>query len=303
MRLKFLSADDPREAAFRAAVQLGPSAVLVENEANADGSFAGLIDGAAERPALDPIEVVEDALNFHDAPPRLVLRLIERKVRKADALHLLESGLKALLKFSALPHAARARLMLVGPPAAGKTTLVGKLAARGTTPVARVLTTDIHRPGGVEQLAEFVAVLGIDPERVDPTAPGFTASDLTVPESGPLLIDTAGLDAADTAGFAALGRLAEQTGAEPMLALPAMLDASEARLFAQAALAIGAKRVVVTRLDIAPRLGALIAAADAGLAVSAGSITQHFAFGLKPLTATVLAHHILELAAEKARPE
>ncbi|HEV2673849.1 MAG TPA: hypothetical protein VGV37_04860 [Aliidongia sp.] len=294
MRLKFLLAQDSREAAFRAAVQLGPSAVLVGDEANADGNFAGLIDGAAERPALSAIEVVEDALNFHDAPPRFVHRLIERKVRKGDALHLLESGLKALLKFSGLPQAGRTRLLLIGPPAAGKTTLIGKLAARGTTPVARVLTTDIDRPGGVGQLAEFVSVLGIDPEQIDLAAP-----DVSVPATGPLLIDTAGLDAADTAGFAALGRLALQTSTEPVLVLPALLDAGEARLFAESALAIGAKRVIVTRLDIARRLGALLAAADAGLAISAGSITQHFAFGLKPLSATVLAHHILELAAEK----
>jgi flagellar biosynthesis protein FlhF len=298
MRLKFLSAEDSREAAFRAAVQLGPSALLVDEEANADGNFASVIDGGAERPALSPMEVVEDALNFHDAPPRLVHRLIERKVRKGDALHLLESGLKALLKFSALPQAGRTRLMLVGPPAAGKSTLVGKLAARGTTPVARVLTTDITRPGGVEQLAEFVTVLGIDPERVDPAQ-----QDLFVPATGPLLIDTAGLDAADTEGFAALGKLAERTAAEPILVIPALLDAGEARLFAESALAIGAKRVIATRLDIARRVGALIAAADAGLAISAGSITQHFSFGLKPLSPTVLAHHILELAADKAPPE
>ena len=294
MRLKFLPADDSREAAFRAALQLGPSAVLVANEANDDGNFAGLIDGDAERPALSSADVAEDVLNFHDAPPRLVYRLLERKVRKADAFHLLESGLKALLKFSTLPQAARTRLMLVGPPAADKTTLIGKLAARGTTPVARVLTTDIVRPGGVEQLVEFLTVLGIDPERVDLMAP-----EVSVPATGPLLIDTAGLDAADTEGFAALGRLAAATGAEPVLVIPALLDASEARAFAEAALAIGAKRVIATRLDIARRLGALLAAADAGLAIAGGSVTQHFAFGLKPLSATVLTNHILELATSK----
>jgi flagellar biosynthesis protein FlhF len=294
MRLKFLPADDPREAAFRAAVQLGPAAVLVAEEANADGNFAGLIDGDAHRQPMSSADVVEDALNFHDAPPRFVHRLIERKVRKADSFHLLESGLKALLKFQPLPQAGRSRLMLVGPPAAGKTTLIGKLAARGTTPVARVLTTDIDRPGGVEQLAEFLAVLGIDPERIDLTVP-----DVSMPATGPLLIDTAGLDAADTEGFAAMGRLAAATGAEPVLVIPAILDAAEARLFARSALAIGARRVIVTRLDIARRLGALLAAADAGLAIAGGSITQHFAFGLKPLSATVLTNHILELAITK----
>jgi len=294
MRLKFLPAEDPREAAFTAAVHLGPAAVLVGDDANADGNFAGLVDNDALRPPMSSADVVEDALYFHDAPPRFVHRLIERKVRKSDSFHLLESGLKALLKFSPLPVAARSRLMLVGPPAAGKTTLIGKLAARGTTPVARVLTTDIERPGGVEQLAEFLAVLGIDPEKIDLMAP-----EVTVPATGPLLIDTGGLDAADTAGFAAMGRLAAATGAEPVLVIPAILDAGEARIFAESALAIGAKRVVVTRLDIARRLGALLAAADAGLAIAGGSVTQHFAFGLKPLTPTVLTNHILELAITK----
>jgi len=294
MRLKFLPAEDPREAAFRASVHLGPAAVLVGDDANADGHFAGIIDGDAPRAAVSSAAVVEDVLNFHDAPPRLVHRIVDRKVRKADSFHLLESGLKAFLKFQAMPQPGRSRLMLVGPPAAGKTTLIGKLAARGTRPVARVLTTDIDRPGGVEQLAEFLAVLGIDPERID-----LAADHWPLPAEGPLLIDTAGLDAADRAGFAAMGKLAAAAQAEPVLVLPAILDAGEARIFAESALAIGAKRVVVTRLDIARRLGALLAAADAGLAIAGGSVTQHFAFGLKPLTPAVLTNHILELAISK----
>lgn len=78
--------------------------------------------------------------------------------------------------------------------------------------------------------------------------------------------------------------------------LAATTDAGEARDLAEAALAVGARRFVVTRLDIARRLGAVLAAADAGLALAGCSVTPHFAYGLRHLTPVVLAEHLLDLA-------
>jgi len=283
MRLKFIDADDEREAAFLAALASG--AELPPGE---DGVAALL--GAPEPRAIGPADIVEAVLHFNGAAPALIQAVLGRR-RRGEPRALLAAGLKAALKFGKLPEPGRSRLMLIGPPAAGKTTMMAKLAARGRAPTATVLSTDGERPGGIAQLADPMQVLGIEPQRLDPAA--------APPQiEGPLLIDTAGGAAED--GFQALAGLVQALAVEPVLVLPATIDADEARKFAEAALAIGASRLLVTRLDIARRLGGPLAAAAAGLALVGGSVTPNFAYGLKPLGPAALAGHLLRLAEQRA---
>jgi flagellar biosynthesis protein FlhF len=286
MRLRFVDVDDEREAAFLAAVALGPSGQPQ------DGAVKG------ERPALGAADIVEAVLRFHDAPADLVHKVLKHRQRRPDAARLLAAGLKSALSFTRLPEAARCRLMLIGPPAAGKTTMMAKLAARGQAPLATVYSTDGDRPGGIEQLADPMGILGIEPERLDVAVE-------TMPETaggqGALLVDTGGTDPA--IGFEALGWLARTLAVEPVLVLPATIDADEARKFAVAALAIGASKLLITRLDMARRLGGPLTAAACGLALVGGSVTPHFAYGLKSLGPEALAGHLLSLAQRRAAAE
>jgi flagellar biosynthesis protein FlhF len=282
MRLKFVDAEDQREAAFLAALASGAEIPP------GDGGIAALL-GAAEPRAIGPADIVEAVLHFNGAAPALIQAVLGRR-RRGEPDKLLAAGLKSVLKFGRLPDPARSRLMLIGPPAAGKTTMMAKLAARGRAPTATVFSTDGERPGGIAQLADPLQVLGIEPERLDPTAP--------IQIAGSVLIDTAGSAAED--GFAALGELARAMSVEPVLVLPATIDADEARKFARAAQVIGARSLLVTRLDIARRLGGPLAAAETGLALVGGSVTPNFAYGLKPLGAAALAGHLLRLAEQRA---
>ena len=284
MRLRFVDAEDEREAAFLAALALG-AGLLPE-----EGEISALLGEAGAGQAIGPADIVEAVLHFHGAGPALVQAVLGKR-RRGEAASLLTAGLKAALKFARLPDPARSRLMLIGPPAAGKTTMMAKLAARGRAPAATVLSTDGERPGGIAQLADPMHVLGIEPERLDPdTAPPQIA--------GPLLVDTAG--GAAEAGFAALGDLARTLSVEPVLVLPATIDVDEARKFAEAARSIGADKLLITRLDMARRLGGPLAAAETGLALVGGSVTPNFAYGLKPLGAAALAGHLLRLAEQRA---
>ena len=279
MRLKFVDAEDKREAAFLAALAL-----------DAEGGLAALLGESGEARTIGPADIAEAVLHFHGASPALMHAVLGRR-RRGDADKLLAAGLKAALKFGRLPDPGRSRLMLIGPPAAGKTTMMAKLAARGRAPAATVFSTDGERPGGIAQLADPLHVLGIEPRRLDPAA--------APPQiEGPVLIDTAGTGADD--GFAALGELARAMSVEPVLVLPATIDADEARKFALAAQAIGTGALLVTRLDIARRLGGPLAAAETGLALVGGSVTPNFAYGLKPLGAAALAGHLLRLAEQRA---
>jgi flagellar biosynthesis protein FlhF len=230
-------------------------------------------------------------LRYHDAPPDLINHVRACRRRGADPVRLLAAGLKSALAFAKLPDAAHCRMMLIGPPAAGKTTMMAKLAGRGTAPAATVFTTDCDRPGGMEQLADPLSILGIEAARLD-----IAAESIPWPadETGPLLVDTGGIDAA--AGFEPHGRLARMLGAEPVLVLPATIDRDEAGKFAQAARAIGAEKLLISHLDMARRLGGPLTAAAAGLAIIGGSVTPQFAYGLKFLTPSALAAHLFALA-------
>jgi flagellar biosynthesis protein FlhF len=289
MRLKFFDADDQRHAALLVANALGPRAILIGDSSDAHGQFVSIVNDDAEAPAKGGAPTAEAVLHYHDVPNSLAHRILTGRRRRTAERDRLATGLRANLTFARLPPAERTRLMLIGPPAAGKTTLMGKLAVRGGAPVATVLSTDWERPGGLEQLADSMTILGIDVTPLDLDAP---AEDLT----GPLLIDTAGTEPGTHGDFTKLGRLAQALAVEPVLVLPAYIDAEQAEAFAVAAIAIGAKKLLITRLDMARRLGGPVAAAATGLAIAGASVSPNFAYGLKDLTAEPLTDHLTDLA-------
>jgi len=93
------------------------------------------------------------------------------------------------------------------------------------------------------------------------------------------------------------------SGADIVLALPADLDTAEAEALGAWTGDLGARLMIATRLDLARRLGAVLAAADAGgLAPIAASLAPHFAYGLAPLTAAALARRILGGVSSAAPP-
>ena len=276
MRLRFLNHSDEAGASL---------------ELDSSSPAAELADFGLGREPRSTAERVEAALYRHDAPRDLVEKILSRRAN-VDAAKYLASGLKHALKFQPIRRDNHARLLVMGPPGAGKSTVVAKLASREGLRPPTVLTTDVDRPGGIEQLAEFLAVLGIEPRKL------HSADELLtdfVSDVAPLLVDTVGTDSGNTEGIVALGKLASELNLEPILVLPAVFDSVEARDFAEAAQSIGVQRIIVTRLDIARRLGAVLTTADAGLALGGASVTPHFAFGLRPLSASILARHILSL--------
>jgi hypothetical protein len=59
--------------------------------------------------------------------------------------------------------------------------------------------------------------------------------------------------------------------------------------------------LVVTRFDMVRRVGGVLGAAMQGVALVAVSVTPNFAYGLRPLTAEVLARRLLSGALDEAR--
>lgn len=210
----------------------------------------------------------------------------------------------AAVRFATLPLAAGdAPLLLSGPPGAGKTLSVVRLATRlvmaGTKPL--VVTTDGQRAGATEQLAAFTRVLGL--KLLVASTPAALQRALAHREDGaPVLVDSAGSDLFDPAQAEALSALAGAIGARIALVLPAGLDPAEAADIAAAHVALGCNLLLATKLDAARRIGSVLAAAEAGCALAEAGIGAGAADGMVPFTPDLLARRLMQVPQSAAHP-
>ena len=108
-----------------------------------------------------------------------------------------------------------------------------------------------------------------------------------------MLIDTSGINPFQGREVAALAELLRASRAEPVLVLPAGLDGEDSVEIAANFAAIGARRLMVSKLDTTRRLGSILAAADIGLAFAGASVGREIGPGTTPLSAAGLARVLL----------
>ena len=230
-------------------------------------------DGVEVTAALEPAEDAAPAPAPVEEPGRREL-LAYHGVPAATAARLgagpLPFALSAALKFGRLSLTAGARpLLLAGPPGAGKTLTAARLATRlvmaGTAPL--VITADGRRAGATEQLAAFTRLLGLTLlVASNPITLGRALARRQ--EGAPVLIDAPGCDLFNPSDAEELRSLCATADATMALVLPAGLDAGEAADLASVHAEAGAELLIATRLDVARRLGGVLAAAGAGLALA-----------------------------------
>jgi flagellar biosynthesis protein FlhF len=194
-------------------------------------------------------------------------------------------------------------LLLVGPPGAGKTVSIAKLATRAVMagrPV-RLVTADTVRAGGIEQLEAFARVLRLQLHRAESAqrlAPLAAAG-----ESGELLlIDSPGINPYSAGDRRELSQLISLSGAEPVLVLPAGGDAVDTVEMARIFRDLGTSRMIVTRLDMVQRLGSVVACAAAlRLGFAEAGTSSNVAKGLTAFNPVVLARLILPKPTQESR--
>lgn len=310
MRLRSFTAETMTEAMRQVRELLGDDAVIVSTH-GVDGGKGVRVTAAIERDdsetvlagnvgqhmPSEPARAIGEALGYHGTPQRIVERLTDAVQGSDDEpLPALSHALESSFPFTPLPDCGGGPpLALVGPPGAGKTISIAKLAARailGGSQV-RVITTDGFRAGGTEQLATLTEVLGTDLHTA--TSPNELRQVVKPGDPGEcVLVDTAGINPFSKDDVTYLAELTNSVGAEPVLTLAAGGDAADALEIGEVFSAIGATRLLVTRLDTARRLGAILAAVDGGgLGFSDVSINPHVSRGLRPLDPQALARLLL----------
>lgn len=299
--------------------ELGPDAVIISTTDAPDGGVE--VRAAAERGAVQPnpetpqtalarrdsardsargngddgLTRIARALSWHLPPERAAEALIDSAMALEDgeATATLARAIDQRYGVHPLEADPGRPVLLAGPPGVGKSSVTARLAARSAAQGFRpmLITTD-GRAGADEQMTAYADALDLPLESVE--GPRELRSLVERLPSEPVLIDTAGLNPFDLDQLDDLAALAHAADAEIIAVLDAGQSPGDGEDAAALLASIGAGRVIVTKADIARRLGAVLAFGEAGLAYAQISASPFIGAGLAPATALRLARLLLE---------
>jgi flagellar biosynthesis protein FlhF len=303
MRLRNFTAPSMQEAMALVRQELGPEAIIVssDDEAGTVRVTAALEEAEPRAPQISDTDVTDqlsEALAASGVPGPLAEKLLMASLsfEADDVLVALSGALAAVYSFMPIADQGRSRpLMLVGPPGAGKTMAIAKLAARAVMakrPV-NLVTADTVRAGAIEQLAAVARILHVE-LRTAENAARLASLVLRAAPDALTLIDSSGVNPYSTADRRELSALVAVAGAEPILVMPAGGDALDAIDIGRIFRDLGCSRMAVTRLDLTHRLGSVLAAADAAkLGFAEAGIAPEIADGMVPFNPVVLARRLI----------
>ncbi len=240
---------------------------------------------------FDPGEL-KAVIAHHGLPFDLAERVVEIALSRHSLglIDALAKAFEALVRFQPLVLPASRPFFLVGPPGAGKTVTTAKLAAESLLfgHRVRLITTDTWKSGGVQQLETYAQRMELplavadSPERLQRLAgdairaTGSARVDL-------VLIDSFGTNPFDMEELEQLAGYLKALPVDPLLVLPAGMDPAEAADVARIFAELGARRLIMTRLDSVRRLAAVLTATRAGqLALAGWSASPYLADAIVP---------------------
>ena len=232
-----------------------------------------LASSGTPNPASPEITRMAALLQYYDLPVDWTQQILSRVAqrlgrddRESVGRRIVADELQTLLSFDTGVDSESRRnvVALVGPPGAGKTTMLVKLAMRLGVSVRRstlVLTTDNCRVAAADQLRTYAAVLGIPFQLID--SPAGLSSALTEHKQKELvLIDTPGFSPRD---WDSARELAAMLEANPevsvQLVLPATMRSSDLRVLVRRWSVFRPKQLIFTRIDETTSYGGCVVAA------------------------------------------
>lgn len=330
MYLKRFRGATVRDALRAAREALGPDALVLTTTMVPARGWRGMmgireveIAAAAERepsearrePSVARHQATEDGLA--EVAARLTAAGLDRIVaeevassipstsRRGASVHSLRGALAGRLAPLAAPDTAYARVeVFVGPPGAGKTTTIAKIAAQERARGGRLglLAADGFRIGAIEQLRTYADILDA------PFGVARTPDDLDRALSSthrqPILVDTAGRSPSDVDARHLFRVVAESAGVRTHLVLPASTSANAAKRILDAYADAAPSRLVLTKLDEAESLSPLVSVLrERQLPISYLGIGQRVPEDLNRATPDLLAASVLGEPAPLLSPQ
>jgi flagellar biosynthesis protein FlhF len=245
------------------------------------GALAAAVRREKQPPAVNPPPILPAAGN-----PLLAAKLDAKLARQVAEGVAIEDRLAVDATLG--QGGGRAVVALVGPPGAGKTTTLVKLAARyglAARQAVHILSADVYRIAAADQIEALASILGIGCT-ITETPAALRQALAAHPAGELLLIDTPGLGPHD---IEACAGLIELIGSHPEmdvhLVLPATMQAGCLRQAVDWYEPFHAQKLLFTHLDEASDCGALInESARHSLPVSFLSTGQKIPDDLEPAT-------------------
>jgi len=237
-------------------------------------------------------------LRTHRAPEALAHQLAEAAEKSAlsDMTLALASALDRRMQSAPMVPGLSQALLLVGPSGVGKTAVAAKIAAHARLAGrgVKLVAADTAGAGAVARLETFAEHLGA--EWVVADSADAIAEAIVADESILTVVDTAGFDPRGVKARNAYQALAAMSDVEVMGVVSATGDAEEISEIANALVALGTKRMIVTGLDVTRRLGALVGAVTQGAALAHTTRSPYVSGGLETLTPLSLSRMLIEAA-------
>jgi flagellar biosynthesis protein FlhF len=206
-----------------------------------------------------------------------------------------------------LPGASTRVVALVGPPGAGKTSALVKLAVQcgiSAGKTVRILTMDTYRIAAAEELRSYAAILGIGCQVLE--TPDALSNVLSsgldeIRAQGLTLIDTPGLCHSEMDVSNDLAHvLAAHPGIDTHLVLPASMRSADLRRVAEQYGIFHPRKLLFTRMDETETFGAILSrCVRMGKPISFFSRGQRIPEDLEPATVDQLLDLVLRPQAPK----
>lgn len=260
--------------ANRVAGAAGPNLTEVNDELGRLSSLvACLASSGAGYPGRPELTRMAASLQAYDLPPDRVQQILSRvekrlgsEDRGSGVRRIVTEELRKAVTFDSGDEQNNRRrvVAVVGPPGAGKTTMLVKLAMRfgvSSRRPALVLTTDTYRVAAADQLRTYAGVLGL-PFHLIESPRGLAPALLEFKQKELVLIDTPGFGPRD---WESAQEWAAMLEANPevcvQLVLPATMRASDLRALALRWSIFSPDHLIFTRMDETTAYGGCVAAA------------------------------------------
>lgn len=187
---------------------------------------------------------------------------------------------------------------LIGPPGAGKTSALVKLAVQfgvASRKPLHILSMDTYRVAAADELRSYAAILGVGCRVLETTAALAQAIE-EHSRKHLILIDTPGLSQAEMDGQEDLaGFLSTHPGIDTHLVLPASMRASDLKRIAEQYSWFKPNKLLCTRLDETGTLGPIVSqSVRMGIPVSFVSRGQRIPEDLEPATKELFLDAMLD---------